>query len=200
MARRPDLPSRISQHTPKRETATITTQPRATRQVAANRVDVRGWLGGIRFSGFMAIMLGLVVLAVFVLVPSVGTYLDQRQRIASLQESVALTQAEVDALQEERDRYDDPNFIASQARERLYYVKPGEVVYLVDNDLDANILPLQHGPVSKDVEKTNVNWMSSMLISVTEAGLARSGSTEGTAPVEPEPVPTPGEQTETPTH
>ena len=45
-------------------------------------VDVREWAGGIRFSAFTAIMLGLVVLAVFVLVPTVGTYLSQRQQVS----------------------------------------------------------------------------------------------------------------------
>ena len=52
----------------------------AATDVARERrtVDVREWAGGIRFSAFTAIMLGLVVLAVFVLVPTVGTYLSQR--------------------------------------------------------------------------------------------------------------------------
>ena len=56
------------------------------------RVDVRGWLGGIRLSGFMLIMLGLVVLAVFVLVPTIGTYVGQRQQIAARISSLSKTQ------------------------------------------------------------------------------------------------------------
>src|SRR5690606_12538886 len=95
-----------------------------------------GWLGGIRLSGFMVIMLGLVVLAAFVLVPTLGTYIDQRQQIAALEESVELTQAQVAELERERERWNDPAYITTQARERLYYVKPGEIVYLVDDDLD----------------------------------------------------------------
>ncbi len=70
--------------------ATTTAPPsRAPRRRGARRpVDVRGWLGGIRLSGFMVIMLGLVVLAAFVLVPTIGTYLDQRQQIAALEAAV----------------------------------------------------------------------------------------------------------------
>ena len=63
--------------------------PRERRQV-----DVRAWLGGIRLSGFMVIMLGLVVLAAFVLVPTIGTYVDQRQRIAALAIAVSVSQDE----------------------------------------------------------------------------------------------------------
>src|SRR3546814_9537238 len=62
-----------------------TVPPSRTSAAQPERVDVRGWLGGIRLSGFMVIMLGLVVLAAFVLVPTVGTYVDQRQQIAALQ-------------------------------------------------------------------------------------------------------------------
>ena len=34
-------------------------------------------------------------------------------------------------MQAERDRWQDPVYIRSQARDRLYYVLPGEVSYLV---------------------------------------------------------------------
>ena len=138
------------------------------------RVDVRAWLGGIRFSGFMVIMLGLVVLAVFTLVPTVGTYVDQRQQIAALQDAVSLSQAEVADLESQRERWTDPAYITTQARERLYYVKPGEVVYLVDNDLPASALPQEEAPVSDDVEQTRTDWMSQLVRSVTTAGLAQT--------------------------
>ena len=78
--------------------------PRSRGARSARRVDVRGWLGGIRLSGFMVIMLGLVVLAAFVLVPTVGTYLEQRQRIAALEQAVQVTQDEIAALESEKDR------------------------------------------------------------------------------------------------
>lgn len=189
MPRRPDFPSRVS--TPAR--ADTSSGYRGT--TGTKRVDVRDWLRGIRFSGFMAIMLGLVVLAVFVLVPSISTYLEQRQRIASLQEAVAVSQIEVDRLEAERDRWTDANYIASQARERLYYVKPGEVVYLVDNDLDEALLPIGRGPVSDQVQKTNVDWMTKALRSVTESGLAQSVVPTEDAAITPEP----GEPTDSPT-
>lgn len=137
-------------------------------------MDVRGWLGGIRLSGFMVIMLGLVVLAAFVLVPTLGTYLEQRQRIAALEQAVAVTEAEVQALEAERDRWQDPAYITTQARERLYYVRPGEVVYLVDNDLPETALPQEQAPVSEDVVQTRTDWMSQLVRSVVSAGLAQT--------------------------
>ena len=142
------------------------------KRTAPRRVDVRGWLGGIRLSGFMLIMMGLVVLAAFVLMPTLGTYLDQRQRIAVLEEAIATDQKQIDGLIAERERWADPAYITTQARERLYYVKPGEVVYLIDNDLDPDALPREQEPVSDTLEETPSDWMSQMLRTLAAAGLS----------------------------
>ncbi|TQK20022.1 cell division protein FtsB [Microbacterium sp. SLBN-154] len=140
---------------------------------------MRGWLGGIRLSGFMVIMLGLVVLAAFVLVPTMGTYLDQRRQIAALEQSVELTREQIEELESERERWSDPAYITTEARERLYYVRPGEVVYLVDNDLPPEDVPQEQGAVSDEVERTRTDWMSQLLRSVTEAGLATTVTDPG---------------------
>jgi cell division protein FtsB len=153
-------------------------RPRRDASRPRRSVDVRAWLGGIRFSGFMAIMLGLVVLAALVLVPTFGTYLDQRQRIAALEQSVQVTQDTVADLERERARWNDPAYITTQARERLYYVKPGEVVYLVDNDLDAADVPQDEAPVSEEVEETRTDWMTQFVRSVVHAGVAATAADE----------------------
>jgi cell division protein FtsB len=152
-------------------------------------VDVRGWLGGIRLSGFMVIMLGLVVLAAFVLVPTIGTYLDQRQQIVALQQAVQLGQDEVADLEAQRDRYSDPAYITTQARERLYYVRPGEVIYLVDNDLPPALEPQEQAAVSDEVQQTRTDWMSQLVRSVTEAGLAQTVAPVGVGVGVPDPEP-----------
>jgi cell division protein FtsB len=122
----------------------------------------------------MVIMLGLVVLAAFVLVPTIGTYVDQRQRVTALEAAVQLSREEVDDLEAQRERWRDPAYITTQARERLYYVRPGEVVYLVDDDLPPEQTPQEQAPVSEDVEQTRTDWMSQLVRSVTEAGLAQT--------------------------
>lgn len=141
---------------------------------ATRQVDVRDWAAGIRLSGFMVIMLSLVVLGAWVLVPTLGTYIDQRQKIAALQESVQVSADEIAALETERERWEDPAYITTQARERLYYVKPGEVVYLVDNDLDPASLPQEQEPVSDEIEETPTDWMPQLLRSIAGAGLAQT--------------------------
>jgi len=118
-------------------------------------------------------MLGLVVLAVFVLVPTVGTYLDQRQQIAALQHSVQLTTDQVAELERQRERWKDPAYITAQARERLYFFRPGEVVYLVDDDLPESEVPRDRAPVSDTIQAAHADWMSQLVRSVAQSGLAR---------------------------
>lgn len=99
-----------------------------------------------------------------------------------------LGQDEVADLEAQRDRWSDPAYITTQARERLYYVRPGEVVYLVDNDLPPALVPQEQAVVSDEVQQTRTDWMSQLVRSVTEAGLAQT-----VAPVTigvPDPAPT----------
>lgn len=164
MTRRPVPPSRA-------QAASVQAPSRPSRRP---QVDVRDWASGIRLSGFMVIMLSLVVLGAWVLVPTLGTYIDQRQKIAALEASVQVSADEIEALEQVRERWDDPAYITTQARERLYYVKPGEVTYLVDNDLDPASLPQEQAPVSDELEERPADWMPQLLRSVAGAGLAQN--------------------------
>lgn len=136
------------------------------------RVDVREWASGIRLSAFSVIMLSLVVLGAWVLVPTLGTFIDQRQKIAALEASVQVSEDQIAALEAERERWNDPAYITTQARERLYYVKPGEVVYLIDNDLDPAALPREQEPVSDTLVEKPTDWMPQLLRTLVSSGLS----------------------------
>ncbi|MGX1793485.1 FtsB family cell division protein [Microbacterium sp. NPDC055312] len=164
MARRPAPPPSVSRPS----------APAARRTSAGRTVDVREWASGIRLSGFAVIMLSLVVLGTWVLVPTIGTYLGQKQKIAALEHSVQVTEEQIAALERERDRWDDPAYITTQARERLYYVKPGEVPFLIDFDLDPADLPPEQQEVSDRLKERPSDWMPQLLRGLTTAGLAKT--------------------------
>lgn len=179
MARRPAPPSASAGSSrataPAAPRSGRASTPRGTAQARSadeRRVDVREWASGIRLSAFSVIMLSLVVLGAWVLVPTLGTYIDQRQKIGALEHSIQVSEDEITALQKERERWNDPAYITTQARERLYYVKPGEVVYLIDNDLDPAALPQEQGPVSDTLEEKPSDWMPQLLRTLTSAGLS----------------------------
>jgi cell division protein FtsB len=150
----------------------VTTPASRRRRGAEAKVDVREWAAGIRLSAFSVIMLSLVVLGAWVLVPTLGTFIDQRQKIAALEASVQVSEEQIAELERERERWDDPAYITTQARERLYYVKPGEVVFLIDNDLDATDLPREQEPVSDTLEEKPADWMPQLLRTLVSSGLS----------------------------
>ena len=137
-------------------------------------------------------MLGLVVLGTLVLVPTVGTYMEQRQRILALQNAVALSQSEVADLESQRERWSDPAYITTPARGRRYYARAGGVVYLIDDELPASATPQEQQDVSQDVEQTRTDWMSQLVRSVTSAGAAQVVVPSiGVPDPAPTPAPTP---------
>lgn len=140
------------------------------------------WLRTIRFSGFTLLMLGLVILAVIVLAPNLRILIEQRQQIAALQADVDQTEASVDELGDNVARWSDPAYIESQARERLYYVFPGDVSYIVVGEDDT--LTTSDGlPISDEIQTTQVDWVRTLLSSIYTAGLTDAPAGELVAPV-----------------
>lgn len=131
------------------------------------------WLRNIRFSGFTLLMLGLLILAVVVLAPNLRILIEQRQQIAALQAEVDAAQDSVDELTDDVARWSDPAYIESQARERLYYIVPGDISYLVVDDGD-HTTTSDGQPISTSIQTTQVDWLASLLTSVYTAGLTQA--------------------------
>ena len=151
-------------------------KPRGIRQpvqLASTETAAGSWLRGLRLSGFSFVMMGILVLAVVVLAPSMRTYAEQRQQIDELSAAVAEQEAAVDDLKTERERWNDRTFVTTQARDRLSYVMPGDISFLVLNDtgatVDGSSDPIA---VSTAIQDTEVDWVDSMFRSVMTAGLA----------------------------
>jgi cell division protein FtsB len=140
------------------------------------------WLRTIRLSGFTVLMLGLLILAVIVLAPNLRILIEQRQQIAALQQQVDATGQSVDELNEDVARWGDPAYIEAQARERLFYVYPGDISYLVVGDSDT--LTTTDGlPISDEIQTTQVDWVRALVASVYTAGLTDALPSELVAPV-----------------
>jgi len=78
------------------------------------------------------LVLAAVIALAFALVwPSLRVFGEQQAEYEALEAERAAAQAEVDALEAELARWDDPNYVQAQARERLAYVFPGESPFRV---------------------------------------------------------------------
>ena len=137
----------------------------------------------LRLSGFSVLLLGILVLGVVVLAPNLKTFLEQRQQIAALQAQVDAAEASVDALTSDVARWSDPAYVESQARDRLFYVFPGDVSYLVV--ADATETTTSDGiPISDKIQTTQVDWVRTLLSSVYTAGLTDAPPEQLVTPIE----------------
>ncbi|QNO38919.1 septum formation initiator family protein [Protaetiibacter sp. SSC-01] len=131
------------------------------------------WLRNFRLSGFALTVLALIVAALVVLAPQLKTLVEQRQQIAQLEAEVDRAQQELDDINAEVARWSDPAYIESQARDRLYYIYPGDTAYLVIADRDAPTVT-DGQPISDSIETTRVDWVTALLSSVYTAGLTEA--------------------------
>lgn len=128
------------------------------------------WFRSLQISGFTVAVFVLIVAALVILAPSLRLLVEQQQEIAALEQRVIEQQAVVDELQTEIDRWQDPAYIEAQARDRLLYVYPGDISYLV---IDDGLTPESGDgtPVSDEIQSTRIDWTRALLSSIVTAGL-----------------------------
>ena len=138
--------------------------------------------------------LAAVALAVFLVVFSpLRSWMDQQQQARSLAAQIAQVKAQNAELEAEIKRYQDPEYISRQARERLGYVKPGEITYVVVDPPGAKKPQLTSGWTDKDTN--DLPWFRQIVVGLEVAGAAPAPETapgaEGTTSA-------PGEKTTKP--
>ncbi|HEY0360346.1 MAG TPA: septum formation initiator family protein [Mycobacteriales bacterium] len=137
-ARRPSGGRGGSRATARTSSASRPAPQRRTGSGAAGRPSRRrrGGLTG------RAAVLGLVLSAlVLTLAYPAQRYLAQQSEIARMEQAQAAQRERIAALEERRQKWDDPAYVRAQARERLQYVLPGEVAYSITDDTTASRTP-----------------------------------------------------------
>ena len=114
-------------------------------------------------------LIAIIFVFTLTLAPPIKNYFTQRAQINSLKSQVATDQTALDAARAELNLWRDPNYIKSQARERLHFVMPGERQYIVTGtDIDKS-QPQTTNVVSQLPE--GAPWYTRLIASVTESGL-----------------------------
>ena len=149
---------------------TKNTKRKAPAALAAGASRASTWWASARISGFSVLVIGLTVLGVAILAPQLKILVEQRQQVADLQAQVDLLKKNLSAVDKQKARWDDPAYIRTQARDRLYYVMPGEINFLVVNDV--TIEPRRVEAPSASLTTTDTNWVAGALNSVLYAGLS----------------------------
>jgi cell division protein FtsB len=124
-----------------------------------------------RLTGRAAVLVLVLAVLTVSYASSLRAYLQQRAHINDLKASIARHEADIDALEAEKERWDDPAYVQQQARERLGYVMPGEKTYLV---LGEDGKPLEPAAELEDpatvISTTQDPWWNDAWASVELAG------------------------------
>ncbi len=165
------------------------------RQTPKSRASAAQVLLNLQASGFVVTFLVLIVAGVVILSPTLRVLAEQQQEIASLEAAFAESEQQVVALEEQRERWKDPAFVETQARERLLFVYPGDITYLVIDDGEG----IEDGggiEISTGIVESSTDWRESLLASYLVAATT-SQDYQAEMTEMPERIPSP-EQESTP--
>jgi cell division protein FtsB len=120
------------------------------------------------FSGRMLALAVVMIAITIMLAPTVKIFFDKRAEIDALEADIAAREAEGDSLRQQVSRWQDPNYVKQQARDRINMVMPGETGYWVfGSDLPAGESSSPTGAAAQD--PADLPWVDSLWESITRA-------------------------------
>jgi cell division protein FtsB len=118
------------------------------------------------FSGRMLALAVVVIAITVMLAPTVKIFIDKSAEIAALEADIAARQAEQNGLKQQVSRWQDPNYVKQQARDRINMVMPGETSYWVfGSDEPAGTSGGQAGEGSAE-DPANLPWVDALWESI----------------------------------
>jgi cell division protein FtsB len=124
--------------------------------------------GRRRTSNRLLALSAILFFLALTIAPPVKHYFTQRAQISALKSQLSADQLALQKARKELLLWQDPEYIKSQARERLHFVMPGERQYIVTNgQTDAT----QNGTTKVASSLTDGQpWYSRLIASISETG------------------------------
>lgn len=130
------------------------------------------------------LIIALVLLGAFIITfPSLRGYLSQRAQYDAILHQIEEAEAVSTALEAELAKWQDDDYVRSQARERLSYVMPGETTYIVVGADAVEQEQTASTSTSTTAADTTPPWYEIVRESARVAGL--TGQAGDPAPAEP---------------
>jgi cell division protein FtsB len=130
-----------------------------------------------------AVLAAVVCVLTLTIAGPVRTYFAQRTEMSQLAATEAALRRQIADLQQQKDRLNDPAYIAAQARQRLGFVKPGDIPFQVQLPPGAATAAPPGGDAAKPAN--NNPWYTSLWHTIADAPHLPPAAT-------PSPVPPPG--------
>jgi cell division protein FtsB len=153
----------------------------AKRTIAAESTEHRLGLTARR----AAILAAVVCVLTLTIAGPVRTYFAQRTEMRQLAASEAGLRRQIASLEQQKVKLADPAYIAAQARERLGFVKPGDIPYQVQLPPNA---ALPTGPGSQTAPATTADpWYTSLWHTIADTPHGPPAPAPSPAPMPPTP-------------
>lgn len=118
----------------------------------------------------------VLLVAFIVLAPTLRAYVTQQEQLRELNSQLADTNDRIAELEAELERWNDPNYVRQQARDRFSYVEPGETAYrVIDPETvtgEDPVAELTTPEASAYVPRESDPWYLSVWESIEIAGAA----------------------------
>ena len=167
----------------KEETRMKKPTSRGPRNVRVSSSARRELLGKLNLDTQAIALAVLAVVAIFSIAPELQIWYTQQVQIADLKRENEATRNSLTQMKDDLKRWDDPAYVRAQARNRLFYVMPGEISFLVmDADKvnasdssgtvgDALARARNSSAVTKKISTTKSNWTTNLVETVVRAGI-----------------------------
>ena len=119
-----------------------------------------------RHSGRALALSTVFFILALAIAPPVKHYFTQRAQISALNAQLSSDHKALDAARQELLLWQDPEYIKSQARERLHFVLPGERQYIVTGD-ENSTSSVQTTKVASALTN-GTPWYSRLIASISE--------------------------------
>lgn len=143
----------------------------------------RELLGKLNLDAQAITLAVLVVVAIVSIAPELQIWYTQQVQIADLKKENEATRNSLVQMKDDLKRWDDPAYVRAQARNRLFYVMPGEISFLVmgaetvnasdaSGTVGAALAKARNTTsVTKKISTTKSNWTTNLVETVVRAGL-----------------------------
>lgn len=103
----------------------------------------------------------------WMLAPPTQRYFAQRAQINAVKAEVSASNQALTEAARQLELWKDPEYIKTQARERLHFILPGERQYIVTDSTEPQVTPTT--AVAKDLP-SGLPWYNRLIASITEVG------------------------------
>ncbi|WP_309074546.1 septum formation initiator family protein [Paenarthrobacter sp.] len=118
------------------------------------------------FSGRMLALAVVMIAITILLAPTVKIFLEKRAEISALEAEIASRKAEQTELNKQLSRWQDPNYVKQQARDRINMVMPGETGYWVFGGEEAAGTPGGRSGSGSSANPENLPWVDALWESI----------------------------------